>query len=71
MTKEAFPFLLLLHGREVADGEKFPGAVHEEERETERERCGAKRREGREITGMTIEGKKQWARETQSKAFLA
>ena len=44
MTKEAFPFLLLPHGREEADGEKSPGAV----RERERERCGAKRRRERD-----------------------
>jgi len=46
MTKEAFPFLLLPHGTEVADGKKFPGAEHEGERETERERCGVMRRRG-------------------------
>ena len=68
ITKEAFPFLLP-HGREVADGKKFPGAMREGERETERERCGAMRRRGREITGTTIEGKEKWAREILFKAF--
>ena len=52
MTKEAFPFLLLPHGREVADGEKFPRAV----REGERDREGEVRRNEEE------RGERSWAR---------
>ena len=44
-TKEAFPFLLLPHGREVAEGKKFPGALREGEREGERRRNEEERRE--------------------------
>ena len=46
MTKEASSFLLLPHGREVAEGKRFPGALREGERETKRERCGAMRKRG-------------------------
>ena len=36
MTKEASSFLLLPHGREMAEGKRFPGTLREGERETER-----------------------------------
>ena len=46
MTKEAFSFLLLPHGREEADGKRFPRAgVRERERDREGE-GSAKRRRG-------------------------
>ena len=66
MTKEASSFLLLPHGREMAEGKRFPGALRERERG--RERCGAMRKRERMITGTTREEKEKWAHEIQSMA---
>ena len=65
-TKEAFPFLLP-HGREVAEGKRFPGTLREGERETER---GVVRRNEEEKgrSRAQVERKEKWAQEIQSKA---
>jgi hypothetical protein len=68
--KEAFPFLLLPHGREREAMGRTSLEPCVREREVERERGDAMRKRGERDHGPDYRKKEKWARENLSKSAL-